>query len=450
MLHWSPPTQKVKPKNQSRRPSLLLSAPIVRPSLPEPLDFGGADPSLPEPLDFGPLPDATPPSLPDTLLRQSSEPNLRMLSPTSIDFTVEETPIPRTKSTITIYIRLESGESNDPEQLVYDPRTMCRHRVVSEANRVGICNVFEMDEMRPAAVNWQINQLRQLYHSYKSVHQANLAYLATINSIKFRTMALEDSSSDIANIARLRHMERVPYITSKGKRLFEAHNMTKKEFNEQMVKEYYERDRGGHLRVYHVNKKWTTHDAVDDPHEADVPPTYFMGVYIIGTRHSTVDLIDKITQDELIPIPSLARASSHPEFIDKFQDIQQQNLMNVDVSKRISDKPFGQVITDKFTGIPHYTKTDLSHILKFFKDVGFDYVNIIDAGCRMVDIPMDGQYERNRAQSAKEKTDYEIAQAAVGLLPKKSRKLNKQKYKLTRRRQKRIYTQRKRRSLSPK
>jgi hypothetical protein len=102
-----------------------------------------------------------------------------------------------------------------------------------------------------------------------------------------------------------------------------------------------------------------------------------MGIYILDDR-DYLPLQFPIDMDAFTPERRECIVNE-----EQYQQLQQRNLMNVDVVRQISSEPLTLHITDKYTQIPHYTNVRLSDILRFFEQLGYNHVNIIDKSCRV-------------------------------------------------------------------
>ena len=135
-----------------------------------------------------------------------------------------------------------------------------------------------------------------------------------------------------------------------------------------------------------------------------------MGIFIINEK------IDGVNKER-----EYANISCLPEY----QELQKLNLINVEVAKQILPDGLPCTIEDNYTGIPHYNGIRLSDILIYFKKMGYDYVNILDHGCRGENISI----ERRRTKSMNEHTRYDrfFEQHPIGgkRLEKRQRKTQK-------------------------
>lgn len=102
-----------------------------------------------------------------------------------------------------------------------------------------------------------------------------------------------------------------------------------------------------------------------------------MGIYILDDR-DYLPLQFPIDMDAFTPERRECIVNE-----EQYQQLQQINLMNVDVARQISSEPLTLHITEKYTQIPHYTNVRLSDILRFFEQLGYNHVNIIDKSCRV-------------------------------------------------------------------
>jgi hypothetical protein len=85
----------------------------------------------------------------------------------------------------------------------------------------------------------------------------------------------------------------------------------------------------------------------------------------------------------------------------QYQHLQQRNILNVDVAKQFSSDPLSLSISDEYTQIPHYNNVSLSDILSFFKNLGYNHVNIIDESCRGEITPTPPTIHRQRSEEEK-------------------------------------------------
>jgi hypothetical protein len=299
------------------------------------------------------------------------------------------------KKTVTIYIDLDSDD-NSSQPLLHDS-SMAGHRVASMIGRIGLCNpMYEINTSQQFA---KINELRKLFkrHAQRAM-EGNIEFLQSTFNPPLRDMYKHDA------------------VVSK-------YGMDESTFMKFIQPQYDEREsyNGTELRVYQKNKQWGV-----DPDSTHLEH-FTMGVYIVGIHHAEMKKITKYNR--MIPsIPRIPPRVERAEDYTEFQDIQSLNLMNLEVSKKLSPLPFGVHPTFHSTGILHYTHTDLQHILRFFKSAGFDYVNILDTGCRNVDVDhtnpllVDQSFRNARFDSMLEKLAFEDEDRAVGLLSRRRRK----------------------------
>lgn len=269
--------------------------------------------------------------------------------------------IPSDKSTITIYVRLESSETYNPQPLENDD-TMCKHRVASEANIIGLCNIFEASELNIDSLQKKLEKLRRDY-SKKSVHQANVDYLLGLDYLRFHHMSFQEYARWALVFAKSIGDPLPHYITANLQKLKDEHYHRDPSIILLLIRSYILRGRGAAaLRIYDFNKSWRLAiGGRDDPNH------YLMGVYIVGVHHASQKLVDKVRicmndpsmkplPKELEDFPTGIRLPAEtypwqptwfiPNFFDSFKTLQQQNLMNVAVSSLLSDVPFGKNIIE--------------------------------------------------------------------------------------------------------
>jgi hypothetical protein len=341
------------------------------------------------------------------------------------------------KRTITIYLNMHSSDKAFPEPLVETP-DMANHIVVSETNRVGICGLsrgFNSTEQFK-----YVSSLRKHYEQYKdSAMEGNSEYF-----IKFARGYMFQYVAD----------KMVPSVRA-------AHQDLDEETYEKMIlPEYRNRasldNPGKAQRVYHTNKSWSTNNNIKDT------SNFTMGMYIVGMHHCPPAL-ERRLKDIYYDYEAYSFPRTPPEhpgisedFFEMFRALQTLNLMNVAVSERLAEGLGAKEIPlgtepSKSTGILQYKRTTLTHILNYFKDLGFDYVNIVDASCRYTEMDYKNPEEVTqirtllRQQSERETEDYERAEQ-LGLLKKTARTLGKRKYRRGKRPQTPFYTRHKRSS----
>jgi hypothetical protein len=338
------------------------------------------------------------------------------------------------KRTVTLYLNMHSSDKAYPEPLVETP-DMAKHIVVSETNRVGICGFsrgFNSTEQFK-----YVSSLRKHYAQYKdSAMEGNSEYF-----IKFSRGYMFQYASD----------KMVPSVR-------EAHqDLDEETYEKTILPEYRTRalldNPGKSQRVYHTNKSWSTNNNTKDE------SMFTMGMYIVGMHHCP-QVLERRLKDiyydyEAYSFPRIP--PEHPgiseDFFGMFNSLQTLNLMNVAVSERlaeglgIQEVPLGTEPSET-TGILRYKRTTLTHILKYFKDLGFDYVNIVDASCRYTEMdytnPEEVAQVRTllRQQSKRETDDYANAEE-LGLLRRTSKTLGRKKYRRGKRLQTPVYTRRK-------
>lgn len=359
----------------------------------------------------------------------------RMTEPESPDIIEKIKHSVRTelRRTITIYVDLHSTDDVDPPPLPKDPH-MAKNTVVVEAGRIGVCN-FETKVHNPQQQKSHLIYLSNLYDRERklSIAQANREYFLTLSPSKFEQSQHRPS-------------------------LLKEHGMTQDEFSEHVLPEYQFRAEN-HVfdhshRSYLSNKRWGTNANLEES------GNYYMGVYVIEVHNTTdeqYEAFHNAYEDGLTDVEWKA-----PDHVLRrklrlgFEGLQKRNLMNVEVSQMLCRKlgkpelPFGTRISSETTGIARYERTDLVHILRYFFNLGFEYVNLIDQGCRYLNVDykdpesIKSGFTLARQQSAAEKEA--VKKISFGLLKKRTRTSYKQKYKPTKRLQKRVDTTRKSRS----
>lgn len=307
------------------------------------------------------------------------------------------------KSTITIFINLHSIESYNPPKLEFTD-LMASHRVISEANRIGVC-AFGRNHTTADEIAY-LRQIRKIYtHHKRKAMRGNTEFFKKTN--------------------------RQHVFTNLHQHSEELHNVDQDTFLRWLQGEYTQRlihnSPTDASRIYTADKVWgTRNDATE--HE-----NYIMGVHIIAFHHTDKSMVQKIR--DLYYNQTYSWSSMPPDthgipddFFSKFKPLQSTNLMNLEVSQKLSDLPFGYNESSEITGIPRYSRTSLSHLLLYFKNVGFDYVNMIDSGCRSIgdldytkDEDVKEAYPLMRTRSAEEKRLFQEHSAAVGLLKRKRR-----------------------------
>ena len=344
------------------------------------------------------------------------------------------------KRTVTIYLNIHSSDSANPEPLVETP-DMAKHFIVSETNRVGICGFSR---------------------GFSTVGQFKYVTKLRTHYVTHKESAMRGNSDYFSKFARLDIFEAA--ASNKNSKLRDAYNVDDETYTKVVLPEYRTRslwnNPGKALRVYHTNKSWSLSNNLKE--EAN----FTMGMYIVGMHHCPPALEKRLKEVyydyDAYTFPRMP--PHHPDieddFFKLFKPLQSLNLMNVEVSERLSEAlgteelPIG-IDASSGTGTLRYRATTLTYILKYFKDLGFDYVNIIDASCRYTEMdyknPLVVSQVRQmlRQQSKQETDDYEVVEE-LGLLKKTARSSGKQKYKRGKRLQKPFYTRRRQRSLLPK
>lgn len=106
-----------------------------------------------------------------------------------------------------------------------------------------------------------------------------------------------------------------------------------------------------------------------------------MGIYIINVQVNNDDI--DIEYPESIQINSETFTPTRSEYVKgDYMSLQRRNLLNVEVANSFVKGGFKLDSNDDYTNIEHVPSITLLDILLFFKKMGFDYVNIIDEGCR--------------------------------------------------------------------
>lgn len=346
------------------------------------------------------------------------------------------------RRTITIYVDLHSSDDLHPKPLPTEEEepNMAKNIVVVEAGRIGVCN-FEADVHNPEQQRSNIIYLSNIYDRARklTIAKANQEYFSTLKPDKF---------------------EQVQH----NQLLLNAYGIPKDAFVEHVLPEYQFRAQNQvfdqSYRSYLSNKRWGTSGDVEEA------GNYFMGVYIIEFHNTTDEEYETFRnayEDGMMDV-----SWKPPDHLLRrklrlgFESLQKLNLMNVEVSQmlcrklRKPDMPFGfgTSISSSTTGIDRYNRTDLVHILKYFFNLGFEYVNIIDQGCRYLKVDYNDPeaiksgFTLARQHSAAEKEA--VKQIPYGLLRKRTRTSYKRKYKPTKRLQKRVDKTRKSHSPLPK
>ena len=342
------------------------------------------------------------------------------------DYDVESPRKSPRKRTITIYVNLHSDELTLPEPLVMDS-TMANHQELVDAHRIGICQLYT--KTSTTHYRQQLAEMKEVYKE-PTVNEANYSFFQ-----KFSTPA-----------ARYDHAEHSPAV-------LRAHKVTAERFRETVGKDYHHRamydDFYSYRRIYEHNKEWEIPTRIDDS-------WYTMGIYILGFHYTPLNKILLIQEslrykgelpdqaDTPMPADLPYATAPDPHFLDDYAELQKENLMNVDVSQRLafmlgSKVPLGENPIDVF-GVTRYRSVTLSSILKYFKAVGFDNVNVIDFGCRSVryidynddaDIALRTPLLRERSDREKERGEIEglRTKRATKRLPKRKKRATA-KYKL--------------------
>ena len=340
------------------------------------------------------------------------------------------------RRTITIYVDLHSTDDVHPTPLPTDPY-MAKNIVVVEAGRIGVCN-FEEDVETPREQRSRLGYLSRIYDRKRrlTIAQANQEYFSTLKPTKF-----ENSQHRPA--------------------LLDSYEMTQDKFVEHVFPEY--QFRAEHhtfdqsYRSYLYNKRWGTNAGLEEI------GNYFMGIYVIEVHNTTNEehqAFHTAYHDGMIDLSFKPPDHMPVVLIGGFDSLQKRNLMNVEVSQMLCrklgkrDMPFGTSISSKTTGFARSERTDLVHILRYFFNLGFEYVNLIDQGCRYLNVDygdpeaIKSGFTLARQQSAAEKEA--VKHFPSGLLRKRKQSSYKRKYKPTKRLQKRVDKTRKSRSPLPK
>ena len=327
------------------------------------------------------------------------------------------------KRTLTIYMHIHSEDKLDAPPLRITPN-MAKHIAISEANRVGICNFSRghstLDEFK------FVNNIRRTYATHKdNAMEGNSEYF-----------------DKYVDVTQFRIASRNPYLLT-------TYNVDQETFTKVIYPEYNQRvlwnNPGKANRVYHTNKEWST--TINPTEKAN----YVMGAYIVGIHHCPPSLEKRLRDtyydyDAYSHWPRIPPSPHHipTEFFSMFKHLQCLNLMNVEVSERLSkalgikEVNFGTNESSSITGINRYSRTNLERVLTYVKDLGFEYANIVDSGCRFTDIDYKNPevvartLPLLRQQSEKETDDFERIRETEAFLPKhksrtfkrKSRKLN--------------------------
>jgi surface protein len=124
------------------------------------------------------------------------------------------------------------------------------------------------------------------------------------------------------------------------------------------------------LRSIEYDRSYSIHD--DDKAVTN-------GIYIINAQENGRNV--EFTYPDILPSGEFT--PTRLQYMKKdYIELQKTNLLNVAVAEHILPGGFPLSISDEYTNIPHYKRITLSDILLFFGKLGYDYVNIIDNGCR--------------------------------------------------------------------
>ena len=106
-----------------------------------------------------------------------------------------------------------------------------------------------------------------------------------------------------------------------------------------------------------------------------------MGIFIINAQENGSEI--EFTYPESINIKDRPFREDRSMYIkEDYMSLQRRNVLNVDVANSLFPGGFQLESADNYTNIQHLPSITLLDILRFFKKMGFDYVNIIDEGCR--------------------------------------------------------------------
>jgi len=146
-----------------------------------------------------------------------------------------------------------------------------------------------------------------------------------------------------------------------------------------------------------------------------------MGIFIINAQVNNHDI--DVEYPDSIQINSKPFTPSRSEFIkEDYMSLQRRNLLNVEVADSFVKGGFQLKSNNNYTNIDHVPSITLLDILRFFEKMGFDYVNIIDEGCRGEDIPPD---LRSRKSFIEHEGHAALMEAIPGLGGKRKTRLRK-------------------------
>jgi hypothetical protein len=105
-----------------------------------------------------------------------------------------------------------------------------------------------------------------------------------------------------------------------------------------------------------------------------------MGIFIINAQDNEREI--EFTYPSVTIKSGEFTPDRSPFIKDDYMELQCRNLLNVEVANSFVEGGFQLESNDDYTNIDHVPRIALLDILLFFKKMGFDYVNIIDDGCR--------------------------------------------------------------------
>lgn len=262
---------------------------------------------------------------------------------------------PPPKKTVTVMIKMH-GENIKSKLLTYPTNTVI-------GAKVGLCKL-------PTNPDY-IKSLKAIYSEHK-ISDANQLYEGTIPNEK-------DMESNKELLMKFNH-DKLP--------------------EEELRAMYQEKAEG---RRYIFNRGYVLQDDF---------PSRFYGIVVI---HTNVPELKPLEMPTEIPIDPTVVSEKNLEAFTEFQKI---NMLNVAVATKLDGIGFIRPITDKYTGIPHYSPITFSDVLRYFERFGVEHVNLIDEGCRIYHKP----YPPARRLSFKEKKGYRDFVARTGIGGKRLRK----------------------------
>jgi len=283
-------------------------------------------------------------------------PILEENKPFEIVVEVPEVTLSAVTKSITIYIDMHG--MNLPDKL---PTTILNTII---GGSPGLCTFKQTHDTMDKTL-MKIDRLKRIYQGQK-ISDANTIYSKEFSGLKNLGFLRDDSH------------KLIPSITPTSWTWPKARN------------EYFKRRYSfDYLRSYIHDRLFSYEDDAS---------AVTMGIYVIDNKeYSDISLkyavMSKFTPERQERIGTL----------DLYQQLQKQNLLNVNVAKQWARGGFDLPFTTEYTTIEHYKEIKLSHILDFFKSLGYDHVNIIDEGCRM---ERGITPELRRAHSVEEKTLY--------------------------------------------